>query len=223
MNVLAIAPHPDDEVLGLGGTLHRLAARGHNIVVAIVTKGWSPLFPPEQVDQVRQEALAANPHLGVQTVKFLDLPVTRLNELPRHELNAHFDRLVTDVEPEWVFLPFAGDRHSDHREVFNAAMVALRPAADRAYVRRIFSYETPSETHWNAAGQEPEFVPQAFVDITDHLTAKLEALQLYASQIRPDPDARSLGAVEALARWRGSIINRSAAEAFMVIREHLAE
>ena len=79
------------------------------------------------------------------------------------------------------------------------------------------------ETRWNAAGQEPEFAPQAFVDITDHLTAKLEALKLYASQIRPDPDARSLGAVEALARWRGSIINRRAAEAFMVIRECLDE
>jgi LmbE family N-acetylglucosaminyl deacetylase len=221
MKTLVISPHPDDEVLGLGGTIHRLAAEGHDITVAIVTKGWSPLFPEAQVTQVRAEAQAANAALGVRRVRFMDLPVTTLHALPEHELNAAFDRLVAEERPEWVFLPFPGDRHEDHRQTFDAALVALRPVAGRALAQRILCYETVSETHWSAAPVEPAFAPQVWVDISAHLDAKLAAMKLYASQVRPAPDARSLEAVTALANWRGSIVGWRAAEAFVLLRECL--
>lgn len=219
MRVLVIAPHPDDEVLGMGGTIHRLSGAGHDVTVAIVTKGWAPLFPDGQVAQVRGEARSAAEVLGVGSLRFLDLPVTRLHAMAEHELNATFDRLVTDVEPEMVFLPFPGDRHEDHRQVFDAALVALRPVGGRSFVRRVCCYETVSETHWSAAGLEPAFDPQLYVDVTDHLTTKLEAMRTYASQVRPAPDARSLEAVSALATWRGSVVGMGAAEAFVVVRE----
>jgi LmbE family N-acetylglucosaminyl deacetylase len=209
MKILVISPHPDDEVLGVGGTIHRLARTGHDVTVAIVTKGWAPLYPDEQVAQVRAEVQAANATLGVKNV----------HALAEHELNAAFDRLILAEQPEWVFLPFPGDRHEDHRQVFDASMVALRPVADRAFVKRIFCYETVSETHWAASHVEPAFQPQVWFDISADLDAKLSAMRAYASQVRPAPDARSLEAVRALATWRGSIVGLSAAEVFMLVRE----
>lgn len=219
MKVLVVAPHPDDEVLGVGGTIHRLCREGHDVTVAIATKGWSPLFAESQVNQVRAEAAAANERLGTTTLRFLDLPVTQLHALPEHELNGTFDRLFMEERPAWVFLPFPGDRHEDHRQIFDACQVALRPALDRPSVERIVCYETVSETHWAAPGLEPAFAPQMFVDVSDDLDAKLDAMGQYASQVRPAPDARSLQAVSALATWRGSVVGVAAAEAFAVVRE----
>jgi LmbE family N-acetylglucosaminyl deacetylase len=219
MKVLVVAPHPDDEVLGVGGTLHRLAAAGHAVTVAIATKGWAPLFPDSQVAQVRAEAQAAADILGVRRLRFMDLPVTRLNELPRSEVNAAFDRLFAEEQPDWALLPHPGDRHEDHRQCFAAAMVATRPVAGRPTPRRILCYETVSETHWAAAGLEPAFAPHVWLDVSDHLEAKLAAMRAYASQVRPAPDARSLEAVRALAVWRGTVVGMKAAETFMVVRE----
>ena len=218
MKVLVIAPHPDDEVLGLGGTIHRLAHEGHGVVVAIVTKGWAPLYPDAQVAQVRAEAQAANSILGAGDLRFLDLPVTTLHAMPEAELNKVFCDLLADVRPDWVFLPFRGDRHEDHRQVFDAGMVALRPVPGGSFTKMVLAYETVSETHWGAPGIEPTFQPQYYVDITDHLSAKCEAMRAYASQVRAKPDARSIEAVTALAAWRGSVVGLPAAEAFMIVR-----
>lgn len=218
MKVLVIAPHPDDEVLGAGGTMRRLAQEGHAVTAAIMTRGWEPLFPESQVETVRAEARDASAHLGV-TPRFVDLPVTRLALMPEHELNAALDQLVADERPEWVFLPHPGDRHEDHRQLYDAAMVALRPVGGRDYVRRIWCYETVSETHWAAAHMEPNFAPQTWVDISAQLPDKLEAMSRYASQVQPAPGPRSLEAVEALAVWRGSVVSMAAAECFEVVRE----
>ena len=218
MKVLVIAPHPDDEVLGAGGTMRRLAGEGHEVTAAIMTRGWEPLFPESQVAQVRAEAREANQLLGA-AVRFVDLPVTRLNLMPEHELNAALDQLVAEEKPEWVFLPHPGDRHEDHRQLFDAALVALRPVRGRDHVRRIWCYETVSETHWAAANLEPNFEPHTWVDISEQLPAKLEAMSRYASQVQPAPGPRSLQAVEALAVWRGSVVSMKAAECFVVVRE----
>jgi len=219
MNVLVFAPHPDDEVLGVGGTLHRLVSEGHKVTVAIVTRGWEPRFSEASVAAVRAEAEAACATLGVHSLRFMDLPVTRLHELPRHELNATFDRLVAEEQPQWVFLPAPGDRHVDHRETFDAANVALRPDGSRPCAKRVWCYETISGTHWSAPYIEPDFQPQVWVDISAHLEVKLQAARCYASQLRSAPSARSHAALQALAVWRGSVVARPAAEAFVVLRE----
>ncbi|MCP4245936.1 MAG: PIG-L family deacetylase, partial [bacterium] len=143
-NVLIIAPHPDDEVLGCGGTIARLARAGRQVTVAIVTKG-TPLFPATQVRRVRAEARKANQQLGVRKLLFLDLPVTTLHLMPEHKLNKVFAGLIGKVKPDTVFLPFPGDRHEDHRQIFDAAMVAMRPDGRRTRAARICCYETVSE------------------------------------------------------------------------------
>jgi LmbE family N-acetylglucosaminyl deacetylase len=219
MKVLVVSPHPDDEVLGTGGTIARLTNEGNDVTVAIVTKGWEPLFPNSQVEQIRAEARAAGQVLGVNSLRFMDLPVTKLNEIHKHQLNKEFDQLVSEEEPELVFIPFCGDRQEDHRQVFDACMIALRPLVSRKYVKRILCYETISETHWSAACIEPYFEPQLWVDISNYLSVKLEAMRRYISQLRQEPDARSLEAISSLAKWRGSMVGMPAAECFVVVRE----
>lgn len=217
-NALIIAPHPDDEVLGCGGTIARLIREQGSVTVAIVTKG-TPLFPEDQVRRVRDEARRANAHLGTTQLEFLDLPVTTLHLMPEHELNAVFGKLVERVAPHLVLLPFPGDRHEDHRQIFDAALVALRPDGRRARVDRVACYETVSETHWAAPGVEASFEPNWFVDITETLEHKLAAMRLYVSQLEEAIPARSLEAIEALARFRGSVAGMKAAEAFHVVRD----
>jgi LmbE family N-acetylglucosaminyl deacetylase len=220
MNVLVIAPHPDDEVLGCGGTIHRLVGRGHRVTVAIVTRGWSPLYCLEEVEQVRGEARRASERLGVAELRFMDLPSTGLKDLPANTLNDAFRDLVRAIVPEWVFLPFPGDRHEDHRQAYAAACVALRPTRPNPAVTTIACYETPSETHWHSPGLEPAFDPNWFVDISEHLDAKLQALQCYGSQLKggDSPPARQPDAVRSLARWRGATVGLAAAEAFFIVR-----
>lgn len=219
MKVLVVSPHPDDEVLGVGGTIARLASEGNIVTVVIVTKGWEPLFANSQVERVRAEARGANEILGVKSLRFMDLPVTKLNEIHKHRLNKEFEQLINEERSELVFLPFCGDRQEDHRQVFNACMVALRPVASLKYVKRVLSYETVSETHWSAAYIESCFEPQLWVDISNHLSTKLEAMRSYSSQLRQEPDARSLEAISSLAKWRGSTVGMAAAECFVAVRE----
>lgn len=219
MKILVVSPHPDDEALGAGGAIARLASEGNNITVAIVTKGWEPLFSDSQVAQVRQEALAANDILGVKSLRFMDLPVTKLSLMPRHQLNEEFGNLMKQERPDLVFLPFCGDRHEDHKQVFDACMVALRPSGKCGNVKQILCYETVSETHWAASYIEPSFEPQLWVDISSHLSVKLEAMSKYKSQLRQEPDSRSVEAVSSLAKWRGSIVGMAAAECFVIVRE----
>jgi LmbE family N-acetylglucosaminyl deacetylase len=220
MKVLVLAPHPDDEVLGVGGTIARLSKEGNEVTAVIVTKGWEPLFPNSLVEKGRAEARKANEILGVKSLHFMDLPVTKLNQVPTHELNEKFDLLMKEERPAMVFLPFYGDRHEDHRQVFNACMVALRPTANGKPVQRILCYETISETHWSTPYIDPCFEPQLWVDISKYLPTKLQAAQQYQSQLQQEPNARSLEALTALAKWRGSTAGMFAAECFVIIREY---
>jgi len=176
------------------------------------------LFPAAQVRQVRAEARRANAALGSKLL-FLNLPVTRLHLMPKHRLNRVFGSLVAKIKPDTVLLPFPGDRHEDHRQVFDAAMVAMRPDGRRHRVLRIACYETASETHWSAPGIEPGFAPNFHVDISSTLASKLTTMRLYASQLAEGIPARSIEAIEALARFRGSTVAMPAAEAFVLIRD----
>ncbi len=219
MKVLVISPHPDDEVLGCGGTIARLSAEGHEVVVAIATRGWEPLFPAKQVDQVRGEAQEAARVMGAKDLRFLELPVTKLASMPEHELNGAFGALFDQVQPNWAFIPFRSDVHEDHRQIFDACMVATRPQSNRAQLQRVLCYETLSETHWHAPGVEAAFTPNCYIDLGSHLPKKLDAMRCYKSQLRPAPNARSLESIEALAKFRGMTVNVHAAEAFVLLRD----
>ncbi len=215
---LVLAPHPDDEVLGCGGTIARLTAQGSEVHVAIVTRGREPRFTAAAADTVANEAARAHAMLGVTRTHMLGLPAAELDRLPRADLNTAIAAIVAEVAPDTLFLPFVGDLHFDHQLVFEAALVAARPrGAD--YPLRLLAYETLSETNWSAPTLAPAFAPNVFVDIMDQIDRKLEAFACFASQCRPFPDERSLETLRALAILRGSTVTRVAAEAFMLIRE----
>lgn len=218
MNVLIIAPHPDDEILGVGGTIAKRAMNGDNVYVCVVTKAGEPLFRRELVEQGRKECREADCYLGVKETFFLDLPAVRLEEVPRYEINDRLLRVVQDVKPDEVYIPHRGDMQLDHKMIVDAAMVALRPKYDHI-VKRIYAYETLSETGWDIPNTVNEFIPNIYEDISLTIKNKIEAMAIFQSQLAEFPAARSLEAIEALAKYRGATVRLNAAEAFSLIRE----
>lgn len=218
MRVLVIAPHPDDEILGVGGTIAKRSNAGDEVYVCVVTKGFPPLFDQEMIEQGRRECVQADRMLGVRKTYFLDLPAVMLETVPRYELNRKIAEVVQEVDPDEVYIPHRGDMQIDHQIVVDAAMVAVRPRGKR-YPRRVYAYETLSETGWNIPNTTNEFIPTVYEDISGTVDAKIGALSVFRSQLAQFPEARSVGAVEALARFRGATVGVSAAEAFCLIRE----
>lgn len=218
MNVLVIAPHPDDEILGTGGTIAKRAAQGHDVYVCIVTKGCEPLFHEKYVEKGRSECRKADEYLGVKETIFLDFPAVMLEEVPRYELNDGILGVIQRIKPEEVYVPHRGDMQIDHKIVVDAAMVALRPKYSHK-VKRIYAYETLSETGWDIPNVMNEFIPTVYEDISDTINKKIEAMNIFQSQLASFPNARSIGAIEALARFRGSTGTLEAAEAFGIVRE----
>ena len=214
MKVLVIAPHNDDEVLGVGGTMAKLASEGHEVIVCEVTAGD---LKNEMVQLQKREALQSHKVLGVSKTIFMDLPVVGLKEMPTREINAAFLKVIEEIEPEIVFIPHNGDMHIDHRMVVEAAMVALRPVS-ATKLKAIYAYETLSETDWNTPSVNNAFVPTVFFDISDYLDLKLKAMEHHKTQLCAYPHPRSLEAIRALAMHRGTTVCKRYAEAFVCIR-----
>ena len=214
---LVIAPHPDDEVLGAGGTIARLAAQGNEVYIAVVTEGKPPAFTAEATSRVQAEAREAHRVLGVKETFWLGFPAAALSETAHSALNAALFDLVQTLSPDTLLLPFIGDMHMDHQVIFTSSLVSARPHQVN-FPKLILAYETLSETNWNAPYLTPSFVPNVFIDITDHVAAKIEAMQTFKSQVRPPPHERSLEALRALATLRGATVMKTAAEAFVLVR-----
>lgn len=214
---LVIAPHPDDEVLGAGGTIARLADEQWAVSVVAVCADGPPIYPAGTAEQVEAEARAAHRVLGVHRSEFLRLPSVEVGRGSVAALNGPLHDLVADIGPELVLIPFP-DRHVDHRTVFDAAMVVTRPIGTGRCVRQVAMYETVSETFWNAPGAEPGFTPDWLIDVTATMPRKLAAFGCFASQLQEDPGPRSLRALDALAAFRGSQVGMRSAEAFQTVR-----
>lgn len=217
MRILVIAPHNDDEILGVGGTIAKYAKQGHEIIVCEVTAGD---LKDEMVQKQKKEAIASHDLLGVSKTIFMDLPVVGLKEMATRNINRAFDETITSINPEIVFIPHKGDMHIDHRMVVEAVMVALRPVSC-PNLKAIYAYETLSETDWNTPSVDNVFIPTVYNDITEELELKLDAMRCHASQLCEYPHPRSIDAIRALAMHRGSTVCCKYAEAFMTIRELL--
>lgn len=216
--MLVIAPHPDDEVLGVGGTIARAVAEGDDVYVVLVTRASPDHFDPDLIRRGREEAVRAHRFLGVRETVALDIPAAAVDTVPHREVNAQLREVLQGIEPDEVYLPFVGDMHLDHQLVFQSSLVAARPNS-RYRPRAIYAYETLSETNWNAPYLAPAFQPNVFVDVTDYIEKKIEAMRMYASQIKPFPHERSAEALRALATLRGVTVGVRAAEAFVQIRQ----
>lgn len=210
MRILVFAPHNDDEILGVGGTMKKYINRGDEVFVCEVTSGVHRV-------EIQEEARKAHRYLGVKQTFFLNQPVGKLRTQDQAELNKAIGEVVETVQPQVVYLPFIGDMHLDHREVTESAMVALRPVGAYA-VREIYMYETLSETGWNIPSAERSFMPNVWVDISETIEDKREAMRFYRSQILEFPHPRSDEAITALAKFRGATVGVPYAESFVLVR-----
>lgn len=215
--ILIVAPHPDDETLGAGGTAAKLVAQGHEVTVLIVSGHLPPLYPADVYDQTVRETLAAFQILGITRHAFLKIPATMVGNEPVHVLNEKISAAVRDAKPHVVLCNYP-DRHVDHRVTFESVMVATRPVASGKDIELVAAYETLSETHWNAPHIEPNFVPNWVVDISEFADAKFRALRCYQSQVPDFPGSRSVEAAEALGNVRGTQAGFAFGEAFQIVR-----
>lgn len=218
--VLVVAPHPDDEILGCGGTLMRLHQQGAEVAWLIVTgiseeHGWTA----ERVQQRDEEIDQVAKLMGFSEVFNLQLPTTRLDTLSMQELINQFSAVFKSFEPEQLFLPNRSDAHTDHRVVYDAAAACTKWFRYPS-IRRVLAYETLSETGFSI-GAESVFDPNYFVDITGFLERKLQVMSVYRSELGTFPFPRSVEAIRALAAVRGAASGFVAAEAFQLLRERL--
>lgn len=221
-SILVVAAHPDDEVLGCGGTLAKLAGKGDPIHVAFLADG---VFSRAGDQTKRQEALylrcaaaqKACDILGVKSVSFGDFPDNRMDTVALLDITKVVEEQIAEHRPDTVFTHHGGDLNIDHRRTHEAVVTACRPQSGHP-VKTILCFEVPSSTEWQLSGSAPAFAPNWFEDISGALDRKLAALDAYAAELRAWPHPRSRQGVESLARWRGAIVGVDAAEAFMLGR-----
>jgi N-acetylglucosamine malate deacetylase 1 len=216
-----VAPHCDDEVLGCGGTMAKHANEGDNVYVVMITNGniGAPeLFSKSETEKNRKEAVKACRHLGVREVEFFDFPAPRLDTIASYKLSLALKDLIFRYQIDTMYIPHRGDIHLDHRITYECCLVAARPI-DGCPVKRIYAYETLSETEWAAPLQNDTFIPVIFEDISEFLDKKIEAFKMYESQVKQYPHSRSIESIKALALHRGVTVGYKYAEAFMLVRE----
>lgn len=222
MSILVIAPHADDETLGMGGTIARLAAEGREVFVGVMTGPGDephPIWPASAWDGIHAEATDASRLLGVKELIFGNLPAVCVPDRPVHEVNDAVSKLIARVDPEELYLPFYHDLHQDHSAIAYAALVHARAYRDAGRnIKLIAMYETPTETHLFPPQLKPPFAPSLWVDISETLETKLAAWNCYASQHHEGATPRSAEAVRALAVSRGAEVGVAAAEAFVLLR-----
>lgn len=216
MSVLVVVAHPDDETLGCGGTLAKLALRGIEVNVAILGEGVMAREDAQlgALMVLHQAARKAVEILGVGALKIFELPDNRFDTVPLLEVVKIVEGLISYFRPCTIYTHWRGDLNIDHKVTHDAVLIATRPMISGS-VKELYAFEVPSSTEW-AFGAT--FSPDTYVDITDTLAKKIQALQTYKSEIRSFPHPRSPEAVRALATWRGSNIGVEAAEAFQTIR-----
>ena len=213
--ILVIAPHPDDEIISMGGSISRFIKAGIKVHVVIVTKATEDLFSKSSIEQTRIEAKKVSKFLGVEKLHFLDgFPAAKLDTIPHFKLNEKLLEILQRIKPKLLFIPHGQDIHKDHQLVHESALVASRPNSNIYQPKQIMAYETLSETEW---GLSP-FVPNVFIDISDHIDSKINAMKIYGSQLKKIPHTRSIDSIKSLARFRGGTINVKYAEAFMLVR-----
>jgi LmbE family N-acetylglucosaminyl deacetylase len=222
-SVLVVAAHPDDEVLGCGGTLAKLADEGRAIYVAFLADGVlsRPADKKKHQEALRLRRAAAQKAcglLGVKSVSFGDFPDNRMDTVALLDITKRVEAQIAEHRPEMVFTHHAGDLNVDHRLTHQAVVTACRPQSGHP-VKTVLCFEVPSSTEWQLSGSAPVFAPNWFVDISGTLDRKLAALDAYSAELRPWPHPRSRRGAEHLARWRGATVGADAAEAFMLGRK----
>jgi LmbE family N-acetylglucosaminyl deacetylase len=220
MRVLAIAPHPDDETLGCGGTLLKHRAAGDSVSWLIFTRGHEPQWSAEVLGNKEAEIERVGAAYEFEKIFRFDYAATLLDTISQAEIIASVSRVVAETRPDSIYLNHAADVHSDHRVVFHSVMSAVKPFNSGQHgVKRILSYETLSSTEAAPPAHTHAFLPTVFCDITNFIERKVEIMSLYSSERQPYPLPRASESIRGLARFRGAAIGVGYAEALMLVRD----
>lgn len=222
--VLIVAAHPDDEILGCGGTIAMHVKSGDEVSVVILAEGVTSRAEKrdrkkdsKKLADLSKIALEANQLLGVKSLFLHDFPDNRMDSLDRLDVVKVVEKYVEKFKPSIIYTHHFGDLNIDHQIVNQAVITACRPFPGQT-VKKLLFFEAASSTEWQIQGSSSVFLPNWFVDISDTLDLKLHALQIYNSEMRRYPHSRSIKALECLAKWRGASVGVYAAEAFVLGR-----
>jgi len=209
MNIIVIAPHPDDEVLGMGGTIKKLSKK-NKVTLCVVTEGASEQYSnPEMINIRRNSCIKAAKILGISNIEFLNFPDMRLDTVPHVELNKKIEQVIRKYDPQIVYVSTNNDLNKDHQKVFESTLIATRPLKNK--VKEILAYEIPGVIF-------KPFEPNVYEDVSKEFLFKIKALKQYKSEIEKFPRHRSLDAINNLAIRRGIEAGLKKAEAFQLIR-----
>jgi LmbE family N-acetylglucosaminyl deacetylase len=217
MRVVAVVAHPDDEVLGVGGTLARHARDGDDVTALVLADGATSRYPEAMCDDLRAAGRLAAECLGLKEIRFADLPDQRLDEGALLDVTRVVSEHLDDLRPDVLYTHFAGDVNLDHGIVSRAAWTACRPYA-REGLCELLAFETPSSTEWAMPSSCERFVPTVFVDVTETLEVKIAAMACYASELRAAPHPRGLEALRTRAAYWGGVVGRPAVEPLLALR-----
>lgn len=217
MNVLVVSPHPDDETLGAGGTLLKLKKQGHRIYWLNITDmkpedGWGA----ERIAHRQEQISDVTDYYGFAKAYNLAFPAARLSSIDEGKIIGKVKKVYDEVRPEWLIIPGNYDAHSDHHVVYNCCMAAAKTFR-APYIKRITTMEIISETEFGY--QYEKFQPNFYVDITNELEGKIEAMKIYDTEIENSPFPRNLANIRALSMLRGGGVQAQYAEAFCIIRQ----
>lgn len=234
MNILVIAAHPDDEVLGMGGTIFKYTKLGHKVKVAIMATGIksrrSTNFKnnskykisetyekkiQQQILELRKNSLHASKILGVTDVEFFDFPDNEMDKISNLEITKQIEKIIEEFNPEKIFTHSEYDINIDHRLLYLATLTATRPKKNQT-VKEVYVFEVPSSTEWFFPSK---FSPNVFVDISKELKTKQKALMAYKNEIEKFPHPRSVESLEIIAKRWGTVSGLRSAEAFTLIRQ----
>lgn len=234
MKILVIAAHPDDEILGMGGTIKKYTDAKNTVKIVIMATG---IFARRssnlknssnysmtekeiktaelQLKKLRVQAKNAAKIVGVSDVEFLDFPDNEMDTISNLQVTKSIENIIEKFNPEIVYTHSQNDVNIDHKIIHNATITATRPKS-KTSIKSVFSFEIPSSTEWNF---ESSFSPNVFVDISKELSKKVKAMESYKSELRKFPHPRSKEGLEAIAKRWGTVSGFNAAEAFCLIRE----
>jgi LmbE family N-acetylglucosaminyl deacetylase len=222
-NILVVAAHPDDEVLGCGGTIARLAHEGHNVSIAILGEGITSrnesggLSIDKQLTVLKQQSGEAARILGVDKVCHYSLPDNAMDTIPMLTVVKIIEDLIAEIKPNTIFTHHSGDLNIDHSITLRAVLTASRPV-NHCTVKHIYSFEIPSSTEWSCGKISGNYHPNTFVDIESYVEKKIEAMEIYCDEVRSSPHPRSRDVIVATSCKYGSYAGVSAAEPFELIR-----
>lgn len=218
MNIVVISAHPDDEVLGCGGTLIKHNQNGDKIFWIITTSIFESMgFSPQKVEERNTEIEKVKNFMGIENIYKLEYPTTTLDSSTLVEMVPKISTIFSEIKPNVIYVMNRSDAHSDHRITFQAIMASTK-SFRHPYIRKILMYECLSETEFAPSLPENVFQPNYFVDVTDTFQKKLECMSIYKSEIDEHPFPRSYRNIKALATYRGAMIGVDYAESYQLLK-----